>query len=578
MKTLQSLLMASFEEAIEAIYGSDYKSCHEVVTASSPQFGHYQFNGAMKLAKLLNAKPREIANRIQEDIQKRTGNFSTEIAGAGFINIRFTKEFLSLELEKMLRSSHFGLNTHHADTKVIVEFSSPNIAKELHVGHLRSTIIGESIARLFEFLGYDVLRLNHLGDWGTQFGMLIHYLKINEPDVIDGSKNADLTDLMTWYKKSKACFDTDEEFKKQAQLEVVALQGGDKVALKVWKRIVHISELAYQNIYHLLGVRLENRGESFYQPFLQEMVDLFHFKGLITVSGGAKCVFMDQFIGRDGEPLPLMIQKSDGGFNYDTSDIAAMWYRINHDKADRIICVTDGGQSLHFNLVEAACKKAGFFEKRNTRFDHVPFGLVLGADGKKFKTRSGDTEKLIDLLTESIDEAQKILLERMPELDDHERLKMAKILGIDAVKYSDLSTHRHKDYTFSYERMLKFEGNTAPFLLYSYVRALSIKRKIGLRRDEILEYSIHLEHESEVELALALRRFDEILKSYTEDLYPHRLCEYLYQLACLFNAFFRDCHVEGDSRQNSRLMLVELFINIFKKGLDILGLDTLEKM
>jgi arginyl-tRNA synthetase len=578
MKTLQSLLMASFEEAIEAIYGSDYKSCHEVVTASSPQFGHYQFNGAMKLAKLLNAKPREIANRIQEDIQKRTGNFSTEIAGAGFINIRFTKEFLSLELEKMLRSSHFGLNTHHADTKVIVEFSSPNIAKELHVGHLRSTIIGESIARLFEFLGYDVLRLNHLGDWGTQFGMLIHYLKINEPDVIDGSKNADLTDLMTWYKKSKACFDTDEEFKKQAQLEVVALQGGDKVALKVWKRIVHISELAYQNIYHLLGVRLENRGESFYQPFLQEMVDLFHFKGLITVSGGAKCVFMDQFIGRDSEPLPLMIQKSDGGFNYDTTDIAAMWYRINHDKADRIICVTDGGQSLHFNLVEAACKKAGFFEKRNTRFDHVPFGLVLGADGKKFKTRSGDTEKLIDLLTESIDEAQKILLERMPELDDHERLKMAKILGVDAVKYSDLSTHRHKDYTFSYERMLKFEGNTAPFLLYSYVRALSIKRKIGLRRDEILEYSIHLEHESEVELALALRRFDEILKSYTEDLYPHRLCEYLYQLACLFNAFFRDCHVEGDSRQNSRLMLVELFINVFKKGLDILGLDTLEKM
>lgn len=578
MKTLQSLLMASFEEAIRAIYGQDFVECNEVVRATSLQFGHYQFNGAMKIAKILKTKPRDIASKIQEEVLKHHPAFSMEIAGAGFINIRFSKEFLSQEMEKMLKASHFGINTNNKDTKVIVEFSSPNVAKELHVGHLRSTIIGESIARLFEFLGYDVMRLNHIGDWGTAFGMLIHYLKTFEPRVVDGTKNADLSDLMTWYKKAKANFDTDEDFKKQSQLEVVALQGGDKVALKVWTRIVDISHKAYHQIYSLLGVRLNDRGESFYQPYLQEMIDLFNRKGLVTISDGAKCVFMDQFKGREGEPLPLMIQKSDGGFNYDTTDIAAMWYRINHDKADRIICVTDIGQSLHFDMIEAACRLAGFFDQRTVRFDHVPFGLVLGADGKKFKTRSGDTEKLIDLLTESIQEAGKILQERMPELSEKQLHDMSKILGIDAVKYSDLSSHRIKDYTFSYERMLKFEGNTAPFLLYSYVRAQSIKRKIGVRRDDIVNYACFVEHESELNLAFHLRRFDETLQSFAEDLYPHRLCEYLYELACLFNAFFRDCHVEGHSSQNSRLVLCELTSNVLKKGLDLLAIETLEHM
>ena len=575
MKTLQSLLVASFGEAIEAIYGADYLDANEVVSATSPQFGHYQFNGAMKLAKLLKQKPRDIASSIQDYLIKKHVPFVMEIAGAGFINITFSNQFLSIEIEKMLRTSHFGLQTDHSKTKVIVEFSSPNIAKELHVGHLRSTIIGESIARLFEYLGYDVLRLNHLGDWGTQFGMLINYLKTYEPDVVDGSKNADLTDLMTWYKKSKAFFDTDEEFKKQSQLEVVALQGGDKQALKVWKRIVHISQQAYHQIYSLLDVKITDRGESFYQPYLQEMVDLFSRKDLITLSDGAKCIFMDQFKGRDDEYLPVMIQKSDGGFNYDTTDIAAMWYRINHDHADRNICVTDSGQSLHFQMIEAACRKAGFFENKNTRFDHVPFGLVLGSDGKKFKTRSGDTEKLIDLLNESIIEAEKILQERMPELSEQERLEMAKILGIDSVKYSDLSTHRIKDYTFSYERMLKFEGNTAPFLLYSYVRAQSIKRKIGLNKDQILSFSCQLEHPSEVQLALHLRRLDETLYHVAEELYPHRLCEYLYELSCYFNAFFRDCHCEGHERQNSRLMICELASQVLKTGLNILAIQTL---
>lgn len=578
MQTLQSLLMVFFEKAIRAIYGDDLVSCSEVVTASSPEFGHYQFNGAMKIAKILKQKPRDIATKVLQKLQEESLPFSMEIAGAGFINIKFNQEFLSNEIKKMLVLPHFGLNTQNSATRVIVEFSSPNIAKELHVGHLRSTIIGESLARLLEYLGYDVLRLNHLGDWGTQFGMLIHYLKTYEPHVIDGSKNADLSDLMAWYKKSKALFDTDIEFKKQSQLEVVSLQGGEAQARKVWEKIVHISKQAYHQIYSLLGVHLNDRGESFYQPYLQDMVDLFQKKGLITLSDGAKCVFMDQFIGRDETPLPLMLQKSDGGFNYDTTDVAAMWYRIHHDKADRIICVTDSGQSLHFDMIEAASRKAGFFDHRKCRFDHVPFGLVLGADGKKFKTRSGDTEKLIDLLNESVVEAEKILKERMPEAAQSELHRMSKVLGIDAVKYSDLSTHRIKDYTFSYERMLKFDGNTAPFLLYSYVRAQSIKRKIGVDKADILAYACSIEHVSEEALALHLRRFDEVLNHFVEDLYPHRLCEYLYELACLFNAFFRDCRVEGDHKQNSRLVLCELTSSVMKKGLDLLGLETLEKM
>lgn len=578
MQTLQSLLSAHFDRALRTLYGDQYLACNEILRASSLEFGHYQFNGAMKLAKLLKKSPHTIALAIQEAVAQTHPCFSMSIAGAGFINITFSPQFLSLEVDRMLNSPHLGLDTDHHKTKVIVEFSSPNIAKELHVGHLRSTIIGESIARVFEYLGYTVVRLNHMGDWGTQFGMLIHYLKTFEPGVIAGTKEATLTDLMMWYKGSKTQFDADPEFKKHSQLEVVALQSGQRVALEVWEKIVHISKLAYHEIYALLGVTLCDRGESFYQPYLHKMVDHFSSKGLVQESGGAQCIFMPEFKGRDDQILPLMIQKSDGGFNYDTTDLAAMWYRIHHDRADRIICVTDSGQALHFAMIEQACRLAGFFDERSTRFDHVPFGLVLGSDGKKFKTRSGDTEKLIDLLLTAVDEADKILQERMPELDSSQRQSVAKVLGIGAVKYSDLSTHRIKDYTFSYERMLKFEGNTAPFLLYSYVRALSIMRKIGKSPEQILRGACQLEHPSELQLAFHLRRFDETLYHFVEDLYPHRLCEYLYELASYFNAFFRDCHVEGSQHENSRLMLTQLTAHVLKKGLNLLGLETLERM
>ncbi|HSX12238.1 MAG TPA: arginine--tRNA ligase, partial [Rhabdochlamydiaceae bacterium] len=463
--------------------------------------------------------------------------------------------------------------------RIIVEFSSPNIAKELHVGHLRSTIIGDAIARLFEFLGYDVLRLNHIGDWGTQFGMLIAYLKKKEPEVLTGKKRVGLYELMGWYRAAKKRFDEDPEFKKRAQAQVVLLQGGDEASLEAWQMICDISRKGFAEIYHLLDVKLNERGESFYNPFLSKVVADLEKKGLVTVSNGAKCLFLEGFTTKEGEPLPLIIQKSDGGYNYATTDMAAMRHRIEVEKADRIIVLTDAGQKLHFSMITQAAEKAGYLDSKKVRFDHVPFGLVLSSEGTKFKTRSGETEKLIDLIQEAIDKAKEIFRERLPDASEKEIEQMAQILGVDALKYADLSTHRIKDYVFSYERMLRFEGNTAPFLLYAYVRIQSIKRKVGKEISELIKTAqIQLTHPTEIQLALHVRRFGEVLERVADDLLPHQLCEYLYELAEKFHAFFRDCRVEGSDLEESRVLLCEAAGRILKKGLEILGLKTLEKM
>ncbi len=500
-----------------------------------------------------------------------------EIAGPGFINIFLTPAFLSSEINHVLHDPRLGVPPPYPKQRIIVEFSSPNIAKELHVGHLRSTIIGDCLARVFEFLGHDVLRLNHIGDWGTQFGMLITYMREHVPEVLEGKKQTDLVSLMQWYRASKKCFDEDPEFKKRSQLQVVKLQGGDEVALASWTMICDISRKAFQEIYQLLDVKITERGESFYNPFLASTVADLEKRGMVTISDGAKCIYLEGFVGRDDTPLPMIIQKSDGGYNYDTTDMAAIRHRIEVEKADRIIIVTDAGQSLHFQMVFKAAEKAGYLDPKKVRVDHVPFGVVLGADGTKFKTRSGDTEKLADLLYEAVKQAKVILHERLPELSEKELTHTAEVLGIDAVKYADLSSHRIKDYMFSYDRMLRFEGNTAAFLLYAYVRIQSIKRKVG-KEIASLKSRIVLEHPSEIDLALHLRRFGEILESVAEELLPNRLAEYLYTLAEKFHAFFRDCRVEGTPEEDSRLLLCEAAGRILHQGLQILGLKTLEKM
>lgn len=586
MKSIISLLSDKFREAIHKAYPEIQLDTEllEVSQSTQEKFGHYQCNSAMKLAKIMRKPPREVAQNIAEKLDSKTDDgkpmiFEVSIAGPGFINVFLDPQFLSQITQIMLNDPHLGIDAPEHKQRVIIDFSSPNTAKEMHVGHLRSTIIGDCLARLFEYLGHDVLRLNHIGDWGTAFGMLIAYMKDQAPQVLSGEQTTDLTHLVAWYKASKHRFDTIPEFKKASQLEVVALQSGDPQTLHAWEIICDISRKAYQEIYDLLDVVVKERGESYYNPLLAETVSDLEKKGLITISDGAKCIFLEGFQNRNGDPLPLMVQKSDGGYNYDTTDMAAIRQRTQIEKGDRLIYVTDAGQSQHFQMIFKAAEKAGYLDLQKVRVDHVPFGLVLGADGKKFRTRAGDTERLIDLLRAAIDHAKKILMERSPEMPLEERDTLAHALGIGAVKYADLSCHRTSDYTFSYERMLRFEGNTAAFLMYAYVRVEGIKRKVKASVEALrLDHKIHLQHPSEISLGLHLGQFNEALDQVSQDLLPNRLTDYLYTLAEKFNAFFRDCRVEGSPEQNSRLLLCEVVAMVMRQGLDILGVKTVEKM
>lgn len=581
MNTIHSQLTELFKKGVEAAYPelAGQEIPLEVTQSTQEKFGDYQFNSAMKLSKLVKQSPRQVAEALVKHINHPSFISKVEIAGPGFINITISPAYLAQNLNQIVRDPHLGITPPKKPHKIIVEFSSPNTAKEMHVGHLRSTIIGDCLARLFEFLGEDVLRLNHIGDWGTAFGMLIAYMKKHAPEVLEGKVTTDSSHLVSWYKASKQEFDADPQFKKAAQLEVVALQGGDPKALKAWEIICDISRKSYQEIYDLLDICITERGESFYNPMLKDLVADLERKGIIQISDGAKCIFLEGFQNREGTPLPLMVQKSDGGYNYDTTDMAAVRQRVEEEKADRMIYVVDAGQSLHFQMVFKASEKAGYVDPSKVKIEHVPFGLVLGSDGKKFRTRSGETEKLIDLLLNAIAEAEKILKERGLELTPEELHHLSRALGIGAVKYADLSSHRTSDYVFSYDRMLKFEGNTAAFLMYAYVRVAGIKRKVNADIEAVKQKSkITLNHPSEIALGLHLVQFGETLELVARDLLPNRLTDYLYALAEKFNAFFRDCRVEGTPEQDSRLLLCEAVALTMKQGLEILGLKTVERM
>jgi arginyl-tRNA synthetase len=571
IETIEKLLTESAQQAFPELPAAEIQM--DVTEATQEKFGHYQCNSAMRLAKRAKKSPKEIAEAIAERIP--TGIFeSIEIAGPGFINLTLGRGFLSKNADQMVREKRLGIPLPAKKQRIIVEFSSPNIAKEMHVGHLRSTIIGDALARLFEFLGHEVMRLNHVGDWGTAFGMLIAYMKEEVADVLSGKQKTDLPSLMGWYRASKKKFDEDPDFKTRARQAVVALQRGDREEIGAWEIICEISRRAFQEVYDLLDVKLQERGESYYNPMLPEIVADLERKGLVTLSEGAKCVF------HEGMRIPLMVQKSDGGYNYDTTDMAAMLHRIVEERADRIIIVTDAGQNLHFDLIRKTAEKAGYLDPNKVRFDHVTFGVVLGPDGKKFRTRAGETERLIDLLTAAISEAKKILQTREHTGGREEIDQLAHILGIDAVKYADLSSNRISDYVFSYERMLRFEGNTAAFILYSFVRVNGIKRKIGsIDFEKILESEhIDLQHPSEVSLGFHLCRFAETLELMENELMPNYLTDYLFLLAQKFNAFFRDCRVEGVPEQNRRLLICKLVADVMARGLQILGIQTVESM
>ena len=577
MKKVNNLVIETIREVVQKAFALKNSHTTEIKVEIDPskdvKFGDYQCSLALKLSKEWNKSPREIAEAAAAKLKELAIFEKIEVAGAGFINMTLSTETLEKWAKDCLADEHL-LVPKGAGEKVIVEFSSPNIAKTMHVGHLRSTIIGESIARLMEFLGYDVLRLNHVGDFGTQFGMLITYLKKYKPQILFKDSKATLEELVEWYKAAKVKFDEDAAFKKQSQEEVVRLQSGEESSVTAWKNICEISRKGFSEIYELLDVHIEERGESFYNPILKKVVDDFKQKGLSKEDHGAVCVFMEGFKNAEGDLLPLIIQKSDGGFNYATTDLAAFHYRVIDDKAKRIIIVTDLGQKMHFAMVYKAATLVGYIDESEVKFDHVPFGLVLSPDGKKYKTRSGETEKLSDLLEEAVIRAKALLDERGVENND----ELAKVLGISAVKYADLSSNRIKDYTFSYDRMLRFEGNTAAFILYAFVRIQGIKRKIGISIGEIEHERLTITHPTERALILHLMRFGEILHMMKEDLLPNHLTDYLFHLSEKFNAFFRDCQVVDNEHTKSRLLLCELTERHLKTGLYLLGIKTIDRM
>ena len=587
LHALQGQLLAAMQRAFpEAGQPLD----PQLAPASKPEFGDFQANGALPLAKPLGQPPRAIATAIVAQLTADPA-FSElclepQIAGPGFINLTLRPERLAVELQARLGDPRLGVPKVELQAPVIVDFSSPNIAKEMHVGHLRSTIIGDALARVLEFRGHPVLRLNHVGDWGTQFGMLITHLKQVAPEALTMADAVDLGDLVAFYRQAKARFDDDESFQNTSREEVVKLQGGDPVSLKAWGLLCDQSRREFQKIYDQLGIRLTERGESFYNPYLQAVVDDLRAAGLLVVDAGAGCVFLEGVSGKDGQPLPLIVQKSDGGFNYATTDLAAIRYRFAPgpagDGASRVIYVTDAGQASHFAGVFQVAQRAGWIPS-HCGVEHVPFGLVQGDDGKKLKTRSGDTVRLKDLLDEAVERTEADLRQRLADEQRSEDeafiQQVATSVGLAAVKYADLSTNRITNYQFSFDRMLALTGNTAPYLLYAVVRIAGIARKGGdLGAGAVA--SLTFSEPQEWALVRELLKFDGVIAEVEQELLPNRLCNYLFELSQVFNRFYDQVPVlkAEEPARSSRLALCRLTTDTLSLGLGLLGIPTLERM
>jgi arginyl-tRNA synthetase len=602
---LQLALDLSFPEQAAAARAAGRPLDPQLVAASKPEFGDFQANGALALAKPLRRSPRDVAAAIQAQLLL-DGPFlelclEPEIAGPGFLNLRLRPEALAAEVAARLADpQRLGVPSMGPGTApVIVDFSSPNIAKEMHVGHLRSTIIGDALARVLEFRGHQVLRLNHVGDWGTQFGMLITHLKQVAPQALTTADAVDLGDLVAFYRQAKARFDADESFQTTAREEVVRLQGGDPVSRRAWQLLCEQSRREFQAIYDRLNIRLSERGESFYNPYLEAVVADLDASGLLVQDDGAQCVFLEGVSGKEGKPLPVIVQKSDGGFNYATTDLAAIRYRFAAppagDGARRVIYVTDAGQASHFAGVFQVARRAGWIPAE-ARLEHVPFGLVQGEDGKKLKTRSGDTVRLKDLLDEAVERCEADLRRRLAEegrAESEEFIRhVATTVGLAAVKYADLSQNRTTNYQFSFDRMLALQGNTAPYLLYAVVRIAGIVRKGGdgvetniqgrqpLAAITAESVSLHFSEPQEWALVRQLLDFDAVIAAVEDELLPNRLCSYLFELSQVFNRFYDQVPVlkAPPTARASRLALCRLTADTLKLGLGLLGIATLERM
>jgi len=585
MTSTVELIKIKFNQALVAAFGEDFATIDPMVVASTnPKFGDYQCNLAMSLTKPLKSNPRAIATQIIDNLIIDEICETPEIAGPGFINLRLKTDYLQVQLQKMLGNERLNIPKVNPNQKMIVDFSSPNIAKEMHVGHLRSTIIGDSIARILEFQGHDVLRLNHVGDWGTQFGMLITYLREVYPDALTTANALVLGDLVEFYRQAKVRFDQDETFKETSRQEVVRLQAGAEDSRRAWQLLCEQSRREFQLIYDDLGIKLTERGESFYNQFLPQIVEELEKTGLLVENQGAKCVFLEGFTNKEGEPLPLIVQKTDGGYNYATTDLAALRHRIETEKATRIIYVTDAGQTNHFMQFWQVAKRAGWIPE-NVELVHVAFGIVKGEDGKKLKTRSGETVRLRELLDEAVSDAKNDLETRIKtegrtetqEFIDH----VAEVVGLSAVKYADLSQNRTSDYIFSFDKMLSLQGNTAPYMLYAYVRIQGISRKGNIDWQKLeTDIQLVLEADEEIVLAKHLLQLQVILEEVAQDLLPNRLCQYLFELSQKFNQFYEQCAVvkAEEPQRTSRLALCDLTAKTLKLGLSLLGISVLERM
>ena len=575
---IQSILSEKIKQAMIAA-GADAQ-CEALVRQSGKvQFGDYQANGIMPAAKKLGLNPREFAQSVLDKAELQDIAEKTEIAGPGFINIFLKDTWLADKISCAVQDPKLGVHNPEKQT-VVVDYSSPNVAKEMHVGHLRSTIIGDAVVRTLEFLGNHVIRANHVGDWGTQFGMLIAYLEKMENE---HASEMELSDLEAFYRAAKKHYDEDPVFAEKARNYVVKLQSGDEYCRTMWQKLVKITMQQNQHNYDRLNVTLTNKdvmGESLYNPMLPGIVEDLKKQGLAVEDDGALVVYLDEFKNKDGDPMGVIVQKKDGGFLYTTTDIAAAKYRYETLKANRALVFSDTRQSQHMQQAWLITRRAGYVPD-SFQLEHKNFGMMLGKDGKPFKTRSGDTVKLADLLDEAIERAGVLISQKSTALSEQEKADVIEAVGIGSVKYADLSKNRTTDYVFDWDNMLSFEGNTAPYMQYAYTRIRSIFNRSQIALIEVEQAKLSITDEKERALAIKLLQFEEAVQVVGKEGTPHVLCAYLYELAGVFSSFYEHCPILNNDDQQvklSRLKLALLTERTLKQGLDLLGIKTVEKM
>ena len=574
---IQAILSDKISAAMQAAGAPE--GCDALVRQSAKaQFGDYQANGVMGAAKKMALPPRQLAEAIIAQLDLEGIASKVEIAGPGFINIFLESTWIADHAQQALQDEKLGISPVAPQT-IVIDYSAPNVAKQMHVGHLRSTIIGDAAVRTLEFLGHKVIRANHVGDWGTQFGMLIAYLeKVQNENASDMA----LADLEVFYREAKKCYDEDEAFALRARGYVVKLQSGDEYCRKMWRKLVDITMAQNQQTYQRLNVTLTEddvMGESLYNSMLAGIVADLREKGLAVDSEGAVVVYLDEFKNKDGEPMGVIIQKKDGGYLYTTTDIACAKYRHETLHADRVLYYIDSRQHQHLVQAWTIVRRAGYIPE-SMSLEHHMFGMMLGKDGKPFKTRTGGTVRLSDLLDEAIERAEKLIREKNPEMPEDELKAIANVVGIGAVKYADLSKSRTTDYIFDWDNMLAFEGNTAPYMQYAYTRVASIFKRANMGEAD-LTLPLVLEDDREKALATRLLQFEETITNVARDGTPHVMCAYLYDVAGLFSGFYEHCPIltaETEVQRQSRLKLALLTQKTLKTGLDTLGIQTVERM